>query len=202
VFRKDVFCMHRVSAITSRLTFPALSRRHLLLIAGTAAAAVLTALATHVRIPLPFSPVPVTAQTMTVLIAGAALGPVAGPASQALFLALGATGITAFAGGVLTGVTGGYLVGFVLAALIVGAVTSRTRDLFAVGAAMAVASALILVSGAAWLFVVQGLSVSQAVAIGILPFIPGDMLKVFGALAVWQGGLRLWGTCAGEPDTE
>ncbi len=184
--------MLRTDAARSHPGISALSRRHLLLIAGTAAAALATAFATHLRIPLPFSPVPVTGQTMTVLIAGALLGPVAGPLSQGLFLALGATGLTAFAGGALTGLTGGYLIGFVFAARLVGMVTARTRSLTAVGLAMAGGSAVILVSGAAWLCIMQGLSVSQAVGVGVLPFIPGDILKVFGALAIWRGcaGLR------------
>lgn len=194
--------MLRIDALTSRLSIPALSRRHLLLIAGTAAAAVLTALATYVRIPLPFSPVPVTGQTMMVLIAGAALGPVAGPVSQGLFLLLGATGITAFAGGALTGVTGGYLVGFVFAARLVGMVTRRTSNVVAVGIGMAGASALILASGAAWLCIMQGLSVSEALTIGVLPFIPGDILKLLGALGIWRGGIGIWRLLTGEPGAE
>lgn len=194
--------MDRIDAITSRLSIPAVSRRHLLLIAGTMAAAAVTALATHVRIPLPFSPVPVTGQTMTVLIAGALLGPVAGPASQGLFLLLGATGLTAFAGGALTGLTGGYLIGFVLAARIVGMVTGRTNNVAAVGAGMAAASAVILASGAAWLCIMQGLPVGDAITLGVLPFIPGDLLKVFGALAVWRGGLGAWRMLTGETDAE
>lgn len=194
--------MDRIDAITSRLSIPAVSRRHLLLIAGTIAAAVLTAMATHVRIPLPFSPVPVTGQTMAVLIAGAALGPVAGPVSQGLFLLLGGTGLTAFAGGALTGLTGGYLIGFVLAARIVGMVTRRTSSVAAVGLGMAAASAVILASGAAWLCIMQGLSISEALTLGVLPFVPGDLLKVLGALAVWRGGLGAWRMLAGETDAE
>jgi biotin transport system substrate-specific component len=194
--------MLRIEALTSRISIPALTRRHLLLIGGTVAAAVLTALATHIRIPLPFSPVPVTGQTMTVLVAGALLGPVAGPLSQGLFLVLGATGLTAFAGGALTGLTGGYLIGFVLAALLVGATTRRTRNVAAVGAAMTAASALILLCGAAWLSVTQQLTVAQAFTLGVLPFIPGDILKVFGALVIWRGGLGAWRRIAGEPGGE
>lgn len=194
--------MLRIEAITSRITIPALSRQHLLLLIGTVGAAVLTALATYIRIPLPFSPVPVTGQTLTVLVAGALLGPVAGPLSQALFLGLGATGITAFAGGALTGLTGGYLIGFVFAARIVGAVTRRTRNVVAVGLGMAAATAFILFSGAAWLCVIQGLSVSEAIALGVLPFVPGDLLKLFMALAIWRGGLGIWRAYVGEPDAE
>jgi biotin transport system substrate-specific component len=194
--------MLRIDTIASRISIPALSRRHLLLIAGTVTAAVLTALATHVAIPLPFSPVPVTGQTMAVLVAGAMLGPIAGPLSQGLFIALGATGVTAFAGGAFTGFTGGYLIGFVLAALMVGAVTRRTNSVFAVGAGMAAASAVILACGATWLCIVQGLSVHEAVTVGVLPFVPGDILKLFGALAIWRGGVGIRRALSGESDCE
>jgi len=194
--------MLRHEAITSRISIPALSRRHLLIIAGTVAAAVLTALATFVRIPLPFSPVPVTGQTMTVLIAGAVLGPMAGSLSQVLFLALGATGATAFAGGALTGVTGGYLIGFVFAAFIVGAVARRTDSTFAVGAAMVAGSALILTFGAAWLCVGSGMSVSEAVTLGVLPYLPGDAMKVFAALAIWRGTASIRRSLAGGSDAQ
>lgn len=194
--------MLRIQALRSQITIPAISRRHLLLIAGAITAAVATALATFVRIPLPFSPVPVTAQTMTVLAAGALLGPAAGALSQGLFLGLGATGLTAFAGGALTGVTGGYLIGFVLAAAIVGAVARRTRNVVAVGLAMAAGSAAILATGAAWLCVAQGLSVSEAVTVGIVPFLPGDALKLLGALAIWRGGVGLRDRLIGETASE
>ena len=194
--------MLRMDALTSRLTIPALSRRHLLLIGGTVGAAVLTALATYIRIPLPFSPVPVTGQTLAVLVAGALLGPTAGPLSQALFLGLGATGITAFAGGAITGLTGGYLVGFVFAARIVGMVTRRTKNVMAVALAMGAASAVILASGAAWLCLMQGLSVSEAVTLGVVPFIPGDIMKLLLALATWRVGLGIWRTYSGEPGAE
>ncbi|MFW5866578.1 MAG: biotin transporter BioY [Armatimonadota bacterium] len=194
--------MLRIEAITSRISIPALSRRHLLIIAGTVAAAVLTALATFVQIPLPFSPVPVTGQTMTVLIAGAMLGPMAGSMSQVLFLALGATGMTAFAGGALSGVTGGYLIGFVFAAFLVGVVARRTQNVVAVGSAMAAASAVILACGAAWLCVVQGLPVPEAISLGVLPFLPGDALKVFGALAVWRGSASIRRAIAEGSDAE
>lgn len=194
--------MFRTETTTSRISIPALSRWHLLLIAGTVAAAVLTAVAAYVRIPLPFSPVPLTGQTMVVLIAGALLGPVAGPISQVLFVGLGATGVIAFAGGALSGVTGGYIIGFVFAALIVGLVTRRTQSIVAVGAGMAVASAVILICGAAWLCIALGLSVEQALAVGVLPFIPGDLIKLFGALAIWRGSVGIQRAFAGKPGTQ
>lgn len=87
--------------------------------------ALLTALSAQIVIPLPFTPVPITGQTFAVLLSGAALGAGAGAASQGLYVLLGAVGLPFYAGGasgwtVVTGATGGYLVGFIVAAWVVG----------------------------------------------------------------------------------
>src|SRR5260221_4981286 len=99
-----------------------------LVLAGSA----LISLAAQIRIPLPFSPVPVTGQTFAVLLVAAALGRL-GIASVLAYLAEGALGLPVFAGGAtglayMGGPTGGYLVGFVLAAVIVGAAAEREWD--------------------------------------------------------------------------
>jgi len=169
-----------------------ITRAHLLLAAGVAGGAVATALATHVRIPLPFTPVPVTLQTMVVLLCGATLGAAGGALSQALFLALGTAGIATFAGGALTGITGGYLIGFVAAAALVGAVARRTDSVLAVGAAMLAGSLLILGLGSAWLAHVNGLSAGQALTAGLVPFLAGDLLKAAAALGAWRLGRTAW----------
>ncbi|MEA3403431.1 MAG: biotin transporter BioY [Armatimonadota bacterium] len=183
--------MHRSESLTWSLSIP-ITRRHALIAGGIAGAALATALAAHVRIPLPFSPVPVTLQTMVVLLSGAVLGAVGGTLSQILYLALGSAGVATFAGGALTGVTGGYLIGFVVAAGIVGAVARRTDSMLAVGAAMVAGEAAILALGAAWLAHVNGLSVGQALVVGVLPFLPGDAIKLAGALGVWKVGRVAW----------
>ena len=95
--------------------------------------ALLTAVAAQITIPLPWTPVPVTGQTFAVLVAGAALGWRRGAASQLLYVAMGAVGLPFYADGAsgwdgLSGATGGYLVGFVIAAALVGALAERRHD--------------------------------------------------------------------------
>lgn len=192
--------MDRTQTAVATVGTVTISRRHALMAAGIAGAAAATALAAHVRIPLPFSPVPVTLQTMIVLVSGALLGAAGGALSQALYLALGVTGLSVFAAGALSGVTGGYLVGFVVAAAIVGAVARRTRSVAAVGTAMIAGELALLLMGAAWLAHVNGLSVSTALAVGVLPFLPGDCLKIAAALGVWRLGRGAWRRLAREPD--
>ena len=98
-----------------------------------AASVALTALAAQVAIPVPGSPVPVTGQTFAVLLTAAALGPARGLAAQAIYLLLGAVGMPVFAGaghgsGVVFGATGGYLLGFLVAAAITGYGARRGAD--------------------------------------------------------------------------
>lgn len=183
--------MHRSETVTTVATLE-ITRGHLLLAAGIVGGALATALATHVRIPLPFTPVPVTLQTMVVLLCGATLGAAGGALSQILYVALGSAGLTTFAGGALTGVTGGYLIGFVLAAALVGAVARRTDSIAAVGTAMAAGSLLVLALGSAWLAQVNGLSAEQALAAGLAPFLAGDLLKAAAALGAWRLGRPAW----------
>lgn len=148
-------------------------------VVGFAAA---TAIAAQVRLPLPFSPVPITLQTMIVLLAGASLGRRAGAGSQALYVGAGAIGAPVFAGGVagLGGLTAGYLLAFPLAAWLVGWAHERGRMAFAAG--LAGGALLILASGSAWLAAVMGVPLNSALAVGLVPFLPGDALKV---VAVW-----------------
>jgi len=156
--------------------------------AGIAAFALLTALAAFVRIPLPFTPVPVTLQTFVVLAAGIYLGGRGAAASQIGYLALGAAGLPVFAGGAgighLFGATGGYLLAFPIAAALVGA-SIRPGD--TAGRAVAVftaAMALVFALGAAGLAAVLGIGFERAVALGVLPFLPGAALKIAAAVAL------------------
>jgi len=178
----------RSNVATSVLSLT-LSRRRVVAVAGVLAFTAATAAAAHVRIPLPFSPVPVTMQTLVVLLAGATLGARGGAISQALYLALGAAGLPVFAA---APVTNGYLVGFVIAALIVGAVAGRTSKALWVGLAMAAGSLIILVLGASWLALICGMSARQAVAVGLLPYLIGDALKLAAALGMWRPARGVW----------
>lgn len=155
----------------------------------------LIALAAQVRIPLPFSPVPVTGQTFAVLLVAAALGR-AGTASVLAYLAEGALGLPVFAGGAsgnatLAGPTGGYLVGFVLAAVIVGALAERgwDRRLPTALAAMLLGEVAIYACGLAWL-ARFALSVPLLDA-GLLPFLPGDAYKLLLAALALPGAWRV-----------
>ena len=161
-------------------------------------AALLTALAAQVEVPLWFTPVPISGQTFAVLVAGAALGLRRGAASQLLYVALGAVGMPFYAGGDagwthLTGATGGYLVGFVLAAAVVGALAERGLDRTPLRtlAAMTVGTAVIFACGVPWLAVALGVGAGRAVALGLTPFLLGAAVKIALAMAVLPAAWRL-----------
>ena len=147
--------------------------------------ALFTALMAQIEIPLWFTPVPITGQTFAVLLAGAALGWRAGAASQALYVALGAVGLPFYSGGdggweVATGATGGYLVGFVVAAALVGALAERKQDrtvLTAIPAFLA-GSAVIYLFGVTWLMVDLDIGATAAMELGLVPFVVGDLVKL------------------------
>lgn len=158
--------------------------------------AVLTALAAQVRFTLGFTPVPISGQTFAVLLAGAALGWRRGAASQAVYSVAGIfmpipwyagdeTGASISAGWQLaTGTTAGYLAGFVLAAAVVGRLAERgqDRDLATSIPAMLAGTAVIYTCGVVWLSVHLGIPVAtgetNAIALGLTPFLVGDALKL------------------------
>jgi biotin transport system substrate-specific component len=183
---------HRVLAES---TLPAaLTHSGTTVVLGTA----LTALAAQISVPIPGSPVPVTGQTFAVLATAAALGPARGLAAQALYLILGAIGLPVFAHGAhgvqqVVGATGGYLLGFLLASLITGLGARRGADRTSLRALplMVLASMAIYLTGATWLAVSTGMSASQAVAVGVVPFLLGDALKALLAAGLLPGAWRL-----------
>lgn len=158
-------------------------------------ASLLTALAAQVAVPLPGSPVPLTGQTFAVLLGGAALGARRGFLAQALYLLEGAAGLPVFAGGLggawlLVGPSGGFLVAFPLAAAVTGWLAQRGWDRRFAGtlAAMLLGSAVILLAGAAWLG--RFLPPAQALAAGVWPFVPGDLLKAVAAAVALPAAWR------------
>jgi biotin transport system substrate-specific component len=157
---------------------------------GITAFALMTALAAFVRVPLPFTPVPMTLQTLAVLCSAGFLGRKAA-ASQALYLAVGAAGLPVFNGaaggfGHLLGPTGGYLSGFVAAAFIVGWMLEGRRGMAATIGAMVLGSLLILAAGSAWLSAILKLDFHRSLQMGFLPFLAGDLAKAgMAALAAW-----------------
>jgi len=162
----------------------------------------LTGLLAQARIPLPWSPVPVTGQTFAALFAGVLLGRWWGGISLALYAGLGAAGLPWFSGwsggvGYLAGPTGGYIIGFILAALFIGYFTDtyvRSRSFLSMLALMLFANfVLIYVPGllqlGLWFKSVGGGQVTFAnlLKMGFIPFIPGDVTKAVMAAAIARG---------------
>ncbi len=160
----------------------------------------LTGLAAQIRIPLPFTPVPITAQVLFVLLCGIMIGKYAG-LSQLIYVGGGAAGIPWFnnmTGGVsaLSGVTGGYLVGFILAAFLIGsvvesypAILKRFTLLFLL---MLVGVGVIYTFGIIHLAFVLGVGIKEAAILGVLPFIVGDLIKASVAALIGGGyGIRI-----------
>lgn len=149
------------------------------------AGAALTALCAQISVPVPGTPVPVTLQTFAVLLTGAALGAGRGAAAQALYVAVGVLGFPVYADGqggweAATGATAGYLVGFVVAAALVGALAERRQDRAVLTAvpAMLFGSAVIYTFGTAWLAVHLDVTAARAVELGLTPFVIGDAAKL------------------------
>ena len=160
--------------------------REVTLIAGFA---LLTAALAQVRIPLSFTPVPVTGQTLAVLLAGASLGAWRGASSQLLYWLLGMIGLPFYSNGtggwsVATGPTMGYLVGFIVAAAVVGRLAEYRDDRHVLTsvAAMTMGSMIIYVCGATWLAVNLGIPLAtgeqNAISLGVTPFLVGDVIKM------------------------
>jgi biotin transport system substrate-specific component len=147
----------------------------------------LSALSAWVRLPLPFTPVPVTLQTFFALLSGALLGAGGGAASQVVALGVLAASpqlLALAAPGGLLGPTGGYLLAFVPAAWLVGRLAGESASYTRLALAMAAGSALIYLFGALQLALVAGLSARGAIMAGVLPFLPGDAVKLLAAAAI------------------
>jgi biotin transport system substrate-specific component len=159
---------------------PAQLAREVALVGGLALA---TGLAAHVRLPLPFTPVPLTLQTLVVLVAGGLLGARRGVGSQVAYLLLAATGLPLLAGPTLVGPTGGYLLGFVAAAAIMGYAATRQTWAWLAGGALA-ATLAIYACGVTWLCLTTGQGLLTGLHLGVAPFVAGDLLKGVAALGI------------------
>lgn len=142
----------------------------------------LVGIAAQVAVPLPGTPVPVTGQTFAVLLAGAALGTWRAVAAMVLYGAAGLAGVPWFAehSAGYVGATFGYIVGFVLAAAVVGTLAARGGDRAPLRtlATMTLGTLLIYSIGVPWLMTVLSVGLARALELGVLPFLPGDILKV------------------------
>ncbi|MBI5960004.1 MAG: biotin transporter BioY [Chloroflexi bacterium] len=163
------------------------------------AGSLLVALSAQIAIRLPFSPVPITGQTLAVLLVGALLGSRRGGLALLAYLAEGAAGLPVFAGGAsgptyMTGPTGGYLIGFVLAAALTGALAERgwDRRVWTTALAMLLGNVAIYVCGVIWLSTFVGFA--RALDVGLVPFLAGDTLKIALSAALLPSGWVLLGT--------
>lgn len=172
----------------------------LLVLGGTA----FITLSAFVTIPLPFTPVPIALSTFAVLATGASLGARRGALSAGLYLVIGALGAPVFSGG-QSGVafpTFGYVIGFVLAAAIVGRLARRGADR-RVGTTLAMGalgSLVLYVCGVPWLAVSLGVGLGQAVTLGVVPFLLGDALKVLALSMLLPTAWKVVGRIAPEAD--
>jgi len=159
-----------------------------------------TSVLAWVAIPLPFSPVPLTAQTAGVMLSGLLLSPKEAAISQLVYLLCGALGLPVFSGGraglgMLMGPTGGYLIGFVPGAFACSAVISALRGssddpvassiLKAVLAVVVGGIAVVDAVGVVRLARVAQISLGRAIAIGVFPYLPGDAIKAAIAAIAW-----------------
>jgi biotin transport system substrate-specific component len=149
------------------------------------------------KLQVPFHPVPMTLQTLVVLLIGMTFGARLGAATVVLYLAEGAAGLPVFAGNPANGIglaymvgpTGGYLLGFVLAAAIAGWIVERRRDLPDLVLAVVAGMVAIYLPGLLWLASFVGLG--QALVLGLLPFVLGDLVKACLAVALGSAGAAM-----------
>ena len=184
--------------------------RHIALIV---VGALLIALTANLYITLPNNPIPITGQTFSVMLVGGALGFRRGIAATLLYLVIGfwfpvyaehgsgvATILSVKDGGLVLGASGGYLVGFVLAAALVGRLAELGWDRKIIGsiAAMVLGNAVIYVVGLPWLKAAIGTSWSETITLGLTPFLLGDVLKLLLAAAAFPAAWWLVGRRPGD----
>jgi biotin transport system substrate-specific component len=179
---------HRIAALL----------RAVVLVAGGAA---LTAGAAQIAFTAPWSPVPYTGQTAAVLLVGTALGPRLGVASMALYVLAGLFGLPVYAEGAsgigrLLGATGGYLIGFLLAAAVVGWLAERGWDRSVQRAAllMTIGNLVIYAIGVPILALVFAMPAGEAISRGALVFVPWDAAKIVAAALLLPLAWRMIGS--------
>ncbi len=154
----------------------------------------LTALGANIVIPI--EPVPITMQTLFVLLAGASIGRGFGAMSQWLYVGMGVAGVPWFAGGasglaVLGGPTGGYLIAFLFTPWVVGTLLRRSDSLAWQAFAFFVGKVLILTCGVVHLTAFYTHDVSRSLTVGVLPFLPGAAFKLLAALSIYRSSTAL-----------
>ena len=168
-------------------------------VAAVAAGSVLVAVCAYISVPLFFTPVPITLQPFAVLLLGLLMEPTAAFAALALYLLEGAVGMPVFTpqgpGGILQllGPTGGYLMSYPFVAALVSFVYARfrTRNFGTAAISAAAGNILILAAGTVWLATVTHQPFSHVISLSVIPFLPGDALKVLAAAGIAAGWLRM-----------
>ncbi|MCL4472839.1 MAG: biotin transporter BioY [Actinobacteria bacterium] len=166
-----------------------LALRELIYVAFFAA---LTTVGAWISFPLPFSPVPIALANLFAILAGVILGKWLGSLSQIVYLLLGFAGVPVFAQhmagpSVFSGPTGGYLIGYVLAAFVAGALIehlprfsrSPSVESLYLTISLSVGALIVYIPGVYWLARVTGMNLATGMVKGFYPFLPGDIVKVF-----------------------
>lgn len=154
----------------------------------------LTALGANIVIPI--EPVPITMQTLFVLLAGASIGRGWGSLSQWMYVGLGAAGVPVFAGGaggwgILGGPTGGYLIAFLVTPWVIGSLLGRSDRLAWQACAFIAGEIAILTLGVAHLALFYTHDLGSAITVGVLPFLPGAAFKIVAALSIYRSSSAL-----------
>jgi biotin transport system substrate-specific component len=189
-----------VSTLAIEISPTAMRRTSLYRIALALAGSWLVAGLAQLQVRLPFTPVPVTGQTLGVLLVGASLGPALGALSMLLYIAQGGVGLPFFAGGAsgldllrASSATGGYLAGFVVAAAVVGVAAERgwDRDLRSSISAMFLGELVVYLVAIPWLMQALQVGLERALVLGLAPFVVGDALKLLVAAGALPAAWRL-----------
>lgn len=140
-------------------------------------------------IAVPLGPVPIVLQNLFVMLAGLLLGSKWGMASVGLYLLAGACGLPVFSGGGagishFFGPTGGYLLSYLPAVFLVGFIAERSTGLLVRAAGLVAAHVFVFFLGVGWLKIVTGMSIAKAMAVGMFPFLIGDVVKIVAAILI------------------
>jgi biotin transport system substrate-specific component len=141
-------------------------------------------------IAIPIGPVPIVMQNFFVLLTGLLLGSRWGAATLGVYLLAGACGLPVFAGGLggigrLVGPTGGYLIGYLPAVFVIGALTQKQgTKLFIQVTALILGSLIVYACGVSWLKTLTGMTWGKTLAVGFYPFVIGDLFKIAAAIPV------------------
>ena len=159
---------------------------------GVVAFAVATVFGAQIAVPVPFTPVPITLQTLLVILAGVVLGPRAGAASMALYVGAGALGAPVFSNGGaglpwLLGPTGGYLLAYPASAFLAGWIAGRRGSTLRTLAGLTAGVLVQYAGGLAQLVALTGEPLGVVLAMGAVPFLFGDAVKIVTAAWLARG---------------